>query len=302
MSQSDASSHIEQLTLFEPLPSPALLRSDLANALLEHRYDDASRNLQGLLDAAHAEAPAFAAVLNEINAIHRIQTHLDAGQADAARAVALMESIVQRLRSLVGEHCDAFARTLWSGLADQFAQLPFSNDTFKAHAGWMHLQARDARRAWAAFGDVDAAKAPQKIVEGIAWAGFGAMGFSFGWPPLCWHAWRWPEATRELILQLGDADINALERAFTRDCDLAMDWFPAWAMTQVSAMAVLLRRAVAGGESDLRSAAQQCAVAVYDLVIAELGGACVVEKRLQLQAREPWIYTQYMLTISQHES
>jgi hypothetical protein len=298
---SDFFGHVDQLALFEAQPSPALLRSDLVNALLEHRHNDAARSLQCLLDVGHAEAAAFAAVLNEIEAIRRIQARVDAGQTDAACAVALTESIVQRLRPLVGEHCDTFACMLWSGLADQFAQLSFSNDDFKVHAGWMYLQARNARKALTAFDGIDAAKAPQEIVEGIVWATFVAEGFSFGWPPLCWHAWRWPEATRELIRQIEDIDINALERAFTRDCDLTMDWFPAWAMTQVPAMAVSLRRAVAGRESDLLSAAQQCAIAVYNLVIAEVGGAFVADKRRQLQAIEPWIYTQYMLTISQHK-
>ncbi|MHB0927773.1 MAG: hypothetical protein ACYC3W_02460 [Candidatus Nanopelagicales bacterium] len=290
---------LEQLALFEGLPSPALLRAELATALLEHRDDDASRGLQDLLDTGHPDGPAFAAVLQTLAAIRSIQGRPDAGQRDAVQAVALMEGLVQQLRALVGEHVDSFARTLWAALAVQFAHLQFSKDTFKAHAGWLHLQAGDVRLAWAAFEGVDAAQVSREAVEAVVRAGFDAGGASYGWSPLCWHAWRWPEATRSLIDRIGDADISALARAFTCDCDLTMDWFPAWAITQESGLGVFLRRSVGGRESELRSSAQQCAVAAYDLVIAELGGSCVTEKRMRLLAMDAWVYGEYMRTVRQ---
>lgn len=296
---SKPSQPLGQLSLFGVLPSPAQSRSDLANALLEHRYDDASRNLQELLDMRHPDGPAFADVLQTLTAIRGIQGRPDAGQGDAVQAVALMEGLVQQLRALVGPHVDSFARFLWSELAVQFAHLPFSKDAFKAHAGWMHLQAGDSRRAWAAFDGVDAAQVSREAVEAIVLAGFGAGGASCGWSPLCWHAWRWPEATRSLIERADDADIGALARAFICDCDLGLDWFPAWAITQESGLGVFLRRAVGGREAELRSEPQQCAVAAYDLVIAELGGANVVEKRKRLQAMNGWVYGEYMRVVEQ---
>lgn len=296
---SKAATQLEQLALFEVLPSPALLRGELANALLEHRDDDASRCLQDLRDTGHPDGPSFAAVLQTLAALRDIQGRPDAGQGEAVRAVALMEGLVQQLRALVGEHVEAFARTFWAALAAQFAHLPFSNDTFKAHAGWLHLQAGDVRLAWAAFDGVDAAQVSQDAVEAVVRAGFGAGGPSFGWGPMCWHAWRWPDATRGLIDRIGDADISTLARAFTCDCDLTMDWFPAWAITQEPGLGVFLRRSVGGREPELRSAAQQCAVAAYDLVIAERGGGFVAEKRMRLQAMQAWVYAEYMRTVDQ---
>jgi len=295
---SNTSPQLEQLMLFEDLPSPALLRSELVSALLEHRYDDASRGLQDLLDSGHPDGPAFAAVLKALATLRGIQGRPDGGQGDADQAVSLMEGLIQQFRALVGEHVDSFARTLWAALASQFAHLPFSDDTFKAHAGWMHLQAQEPRLAWAAWAGVDAGRVSQEVVCALVFAGFGADGVETGWGPLCWYAWRWPETTRELIRRVGDADITALERMFTRECDLTMDWFPAWAMTQETGLSVFLRRAIGERGAEIHTSAQQCAIAVCDLVIAERGGWLVTEKRIRLQAMNAWVYSEYMQTVA----
>lgn len=282
-----------QLNLFEDATSPGILRTQMTNALLEVRLDDAAHSLAALRAAGHPEVTALDAALQTLAALHAPSSH---DLPSAIRGVNLMERLTAQIAALAGLNGQSLLRREWSRLAARFALLPFSPNDFRANPGWMHLEAGDPQQAWDTLATMDVCTAPQPAVHALARAGYGCAGALRGWSALCWHAWRWPQSTRALIDALDDQALHDLARTFHRENeqDLPMDWFPAWAITQEPDLGVILRREARAQEAHMRTPAQRGAVAAYQLVLAERAGVCALEQRRHLKHLNAWLFAQYL--------
>jgi hypothetical protein len=287
-----------QLDIFEH-SRDTMLRNDVIVALERHDAPAARAVWREFCREcpADAAAPLLGAL---IAALERRESGAITSHEDLQRARhALNREIEPAATRTFGAQSAAWLAPLWRELAQRAAPLPFHPDRCDDHAAPLWLLARgwhEAKQAVAAIASWRRIPAP------LAWmteARCRMEGLDAAWALLAELAWLAPGRFVQVTQNLADPVLERLHHRFDESfegdgsvADLA--WFPAWVLTEKSALSRLLCEA----QPALHTAPEQGMRLLLELLRLERQGRHpdLIERRKALRALQPSLFAAYMAT------
>lgn len=286
-----------QLDLFEH-SADTMLRNAVVDALAGRDAAAARAARQALAEACPGDdaMPALDALLRALDA-HPAAHPLDGDTARACRD-SLEREAEPAAHRIFGDA--AWVRPCWAALAAAAAGLPYQPETADLHAAGLWLRAADWARAAEAVAGIASWRRIPVPLGWMAEARYRLLGLDAAWPLLAELAWLAPGRFGDLQRRLADPLLERLLRRFGAGFDgddggtADLAWFPAWALTEQSALA----RVLATAEPSRHTAPERALRLLVELIGLEHQGRHhdVVERRRRLRDLQPSLYAAYLRT------
>jgi hypothetical protein len=288
-----------QLDIFDH-SRDVMLRNDVLDAL--QRFDaPAARLAWHRLEQAFPSDATLAPAAMLLDVLER-RTDARFVNHEAARdaVAALAERVLPTARGLFGAGCGAqWLLPLWRLAAQRAAALPFRAAHADEHAAALWLRGHDWRCAASAAAAIESWR---RIPAPLGWmvqAQYRIDGLDTVWPLLAELAWLAPVRFGAVVQALGDPLLDKLRKQFDADFEGAGDaadlaWFPAWLLTQRSALARLLGAAQPSGGSE----PEQAMRVLVEIIGFERQGRQheLIAHRRRLRGLHEGLYGAYMST------
>ena len=290
---------IVQLDIFDH-SHDVMLRNDLIGAL--QRFDVAAVRMA--LQRLERDFPADATLTPASVLLRALECRTEAHftHCDEAReAVGILSETIQpaAMKVLGDGPGSEWAMPLWSSAAKRASSLPYSPSHPDIHCAALWLKARD----WCAVATaLESIESWRRIPVSLAWMVQARMrleGLDATWPLLAELAWLAPARLAEALPLLSDPLLDKLSRQFAAEFDGRGDagdlaWFPAWLLTQKSALARLLGAAQPSGHRE----PEQVMRFLVECIGLERQGRQqdLIAARKRLRGLHPGLYDTYMST------